>query len=91
MFLVVSYDIPDDRRRARIARLMEGYGARVQYSVFECNLTEPQVSEMAGRLRKLIVLREDSIRFYSLCRGDVRRIRCLGGRPLTRDALVYVH
>ena len=35
MFLyVISYDIPDDKRRKKIADLLEGYGQRVQYSVF---------------------------------------------------------
>ena len=31
---LIAYDIPDDRRRSRAARVLEGFGDRVQYSVF---------------------------------------------------------
>jgi CRISPR-associated protein Cas2 len=41
MFIVVSYDISHDRRRARLSRELKNFGTRVQYSVFECVL-EPQ-------------------------------------------------
>jgi CRISPR-associated protein Cas2 len=40
MFYLVSYDIPDDRRRTRLAKLLKDYGGRVQYSVFECLLNQ---------------------------------------------------
>jgi len=91
VFIVVSYDISDDRRRRRIFKLMESFGTRVQYSVFECNLTAPQLKELCGRLKKLMSPRDDSVRFYSLCTDDVKRVLCLGGRPLTREALLYLH
>jgi len=38
--IVVAYDIIDDKRRNRVAKTMEDYGTRVQYSVFECVLEE---------------------------------------------------
>ena len=37
-FYLVSYDVKDDRRRARIAKVLLDYGDRVQYSVFCCQL-----------------------------------------------------
>ncbi|MEW6376162.1 MAG: CRISPR-associated endonuclease Cas2, partial [Thermodesulfobacteriota bacterium] len=40
MFYVVSYDIPDDQRRIKIAKILEDFGDRVQYSVFECLLEQ---------------------------------------------------
>ena len=46
MFLVVSYDIPDDRRRTKLHRHLKGFGMRVQYSVFECVLEEPEVARL---------------------------------------------
>lgn len=30
----MAYDVPDDRRRTRIAHILESYGERAQYSVF---------------------------------------------------------
>ena len=39
LYLVIAYDTPDDRRRARLAKLLKGFGERRQYSVFEARLT----------------------------------------------------
>lgn len=33
MLIVVSYDIPNDRRRTRLAHTLKDFGERVQYSV----------------------------------------------------------
>ena len=38
MFVVVAYDVADDRRRLRIMKMMQGHGEHVQESVFECDL-----------------------------------------------------
>ncbi len=32
---LISYDITADNRRNALAKLLEGFGSRVQYSVFE--------------------------------------------------------
>lgn len=42
LFYVICYDIPDDKRRKKISDLLEVYGSRVQYSVFECVLNSKQ-------------------------------------------------
>ncbi len=47
---VMCYDIPEDRKRARLARLCERYGVRVQYSVFEFRLTESDHVAFRGAL-----------------------------------------
>ena len=39
-FWVIAYDIADDCRRSRIVKHIEKYGIRVNYSVFECMLTD---------------------------------------------------
>lgn len=77
-FLVVSYDIPSNRRRYKVMKTLEGFGTRVQYSVFECNLKPREIDELRRRLRKLIADSEDSIRFYFLGAEDVKRIERLG-------------
>ena len=78
MFVVVSYDIPDDKRRSRVARTLEDYGARVQYSVFEVNLDPGQVNKMRGELARIAEEDVDSIRFYTLCGACYARIEVLG-------------
>lgn len=34
-FIVVSYDVVDDRRRTKVMKTLKNFGAHVQYSVFE--------------------------------------------------------
>jgi len=75
MFVVIAYDIADDKRRLRTMKLLEGYGAHVQESVFEFDL-EPR--EMVQRLTRLVSLQQDNVRFYHLCSKDVKRIEQLG-------------
>jgi CRISPR-associated endonuclease Cas2 len=45
-YCVVAYDIPDDRRRLRLSRVLWGMLDRVQKSVFEGELEEHQVDRL---------------------------------------------
>lgn len=76
-FLVVSYDIPSNRRRYKVMKTLEGFGTRVQYSVFECSLKPRQINDLRKRLYKLTT-DEDSIRMYLISADDVKRIERLG-------------
>jgi CRISPR-associated protein Cas2 len=66
-FIVVSYDIPDDRRRTKVCHLLKDYGERVQYSVFECRLRPRDFGRLRERLKPLLEPKEDDVRFYRLC------------------------
>ncbi len=78
MFIVVCYDIVSDSRRRKVQKAMEDYGRRVQYSVFECDLDDEALAKLKRRLKPLLSLREDSVRYYTLCEGDVRKVRVTG-------------
>ena len=79
MFLVISYDISEDRRRTRIHKILKSYGQWMQFSLFECELTDVQYTKLRSRLSKLIKPSEDSIRFYFLCGGCHPKIERIGG------------
>jgi CRISPR-associated protein Cas2 len=87
---VVAYDTPSDRRRRKLAKLLEGYGHRVQDSVYECWLLPHQRNRLVARLRAAMHPACDKIRMYPLCGKDVADVLCcgLGGPP--RDADVPV-
>jgi CRISPR-associated protein Cas2 len=78
VFILVSYDIPDDRRRTRVMKALQDYGAHVQYSVFECELSVEDYRRLRERLKKLINRREDNVRFYVLCEQDLKKRRVWG-------------
>lgn len=67
IFVVISYDIPDTKRRNKVCKLLKDYGARVQYSVFECQIRPGDLRRLRERLRPLLNLDEDDVRFYQLC------------------------
>ncbi len=75
---VIAYDIPNDKRRRKIAKLLEGYGQRVQFSVFEARLTPKQLQQLGDRLRRRLKLNEDHIRIYPLSRHTEGSILILG-------------
>ena len=72
MYVVACYDITDNRRRARLYELLLGYGAPVQKSVFECNITARQFTKMK-KMASHFAKRGDSIRYYELCVRCQRR------------------
>lgn len=80
MFIVVSYDIPDDRRRNRLYRTLKGFGSHVQYSVFECLLDVQTLQRLQETVGKLIKPPEDHVRYYRLCEGCEQKIQAFGGK-----------
>lgn len=58
---LISYDIPDDRRRARIARILEQYGDRIQYSVFVVDALPARFIELKEKMSTAMESAEDSI------------------------------
>lgn len=90
MFFLISYDIADDKRLPKVAKLMERYGRRVQYSVFECLLSTSQLEELQGKLRRLIDVTRDSVRFYRLCEDCCRDITIIGNGEVTHDDEFFI-
>ncbi len=69
--LLVCYDVnttdPDGAKRLRkIAKVCVAYGQRVQYSVFECSLTDALLEKFQSRLLDIMDHDKDSLRFYRL-------------------------
>ena len=91
MFYVISYDIRDDRRRARLARaLLDFGGVRVQYSVFECWLKPRLLGELRVRVAGLVDEEEDSVRFYRLCQSCVDEVEIVGAGYVLEDVDLYI-
>ncbi|MBM3269818.1 MAG: CRISPR-associated endonuclease Cas2 [Candidatus Sericytochromatia bacterium] len=88
--VTVSYDVADDRRRYRVAKLLLDYGTRVQFSVFDCLLDERQFLELRGRLLEIIDQESDSVRFYTLCRRCQAGIDLIGHGPIIEDQDIVV-
>ncbi|MEB3205702.1 MAG: CRISPR-associated endonuclease Cas2 [Candidatus Sericytochromatia bacterium] len=90
MFVVVTYDIQDDRRRARVAKRMEDFGTRVQFSVFDCVLDERRFLDMRHILSTLIDPTADSVRLYRLCARCRGQLDILGAGRIVEDRRVII-
>ncbi|WP_336704967.1 CRISPR-associated endonuclease Cas2 [Micrococcus terreus] len=58
---LIAYDVPDDKRRSRVAKTLEEYGDRIQYSVFIVDALPAGLVRLKSGLLGLIDTREDSV------------------------------
>lgn len=81
---VVAYDIADDRRRRRIAGLLEEEGTRVQFSVFEMRLSERKLQTLIGAAKE-IMSDADSLRVYVCGKSGEGKSIAVGGTMIDHD------
>ncbi len=88
--LLIAYDISDDGRRDRVAVALQGYGERVQFSVFVVDGRPSDFVRLRSSLNALIDTGVDRVLFCDLGARDgaaLRAMTYLGRRPkLTGDA-----
>ncbi len=90
MLVLVVYDIPDDKRRTKLSKFLEGYGIRVQLSVFECFLSLEEMRQLHERVQKRVKLEEDNVRFYWISREAVSRVLTIGSEIPQPEPTHYV-
>jgi CRISPR-associated protein Cas2 len=96
MLVVVSYDVDTTdaagrRRLRRIAKTCQNHGKRVQFSVFECDVTPGDWVKIRARLLDEMDQAKDSVRFYFLGAEGKRRIEHAGNRkPVDLDGALIL-
>lgn len=90
MFYAISYDIREDRRRLKVAKILKDFGDRVQLSVFEAILSAGDLERLKRRLARQVNPEEDSVRFYPLCAACVPRVEVLGQGLVTQDSDLFI-
>lgn len=90
MCYVVAYDIPSDKRRKKIHKILLGHGKWTQYSLFECFLTRKDLILLQAKLEKHLIATEDSVRFYPLCANCVRKVETIGGLPPSEEEVFII-
>ena len=89
MDLLITYDVDTTtrkgmRRLAKVAKVCEGFGVRVQDSVFECRLSAAALVRLTGELSELIDPHADSVHLYRFA-GSLADARISLGRRVDRD------
>ena len=82
---MICYDISDDKKREHVRKILSEYGDRMQYSLFECRLSEGDLLEIKGRLSEAIDKRADSVRFYAICPACLEKIIVHGNSSQEKD------
>ena len=63
---LITYDVRDPKRLRRVARKLEGYGSRMQYSVFRCRLDNLTLEKLHWELGQ-IMASEDDLLVFPIC------------------------
>lgn len=91
MLTAISYDIPDNRRRLKLAKLLLRYGKRVQKSVFEMHLDEKELSGLVHQIERIIREDRDSVRIYRLSGQAARTSLWLGCGIEVKEDPYYIY
>ncbi len=92
MLYIICYDIEEDKLRNRVSRILQGFGRRVQKSVFECELDDKSLQRLKKQLEKSFKAGpEDSIRIYQICQTCKMKALGLGNLGLTLKEKDYIY
>lgn len=84
-FILIVYDISNDKRRTKLHNALLDFGTPVQYSVFECLLTEKEQDKMKKKVMKVIRPKKDQVRFYYLCANCLKQVEVTSGKEVLTD------
>ncbi len=72
MYILIIYDIVNNKRRYRFAKKMKGYGFRVQRSTFEAFVSDRLYLKLMKEVPKIIDSESDSVRIYRIGYEEVQ-------------------
>jgi CRISPR-associated protein Cas2 len=78
MIVLLTYDISDNRTRARFHRYLREYGINSQKSVFECLLDPEGIKAVVSTAAQVIDPKTDSVRLYRICSRCMNRVMVSG-------------
>lgn len=90
MMVLVVYDVADDKRRLILSNILEGYGRRVQESVFECFLSLNEMKKLHEQVKKRVKPEEDNVRFYWVPADALPRTLTIGSEPPQPPPKFYI-
>jgi len=89
---VIIYDISNDKRRRVLSDLLEGWGKRVNRSVFECLFeTSSKMKKLKAGITNIVDPKTDSVRVYVVCLTCIEKSEglCSEAHPFEKDAIYF--
>jgi len=90
MLTLLGYDIADPKRLARVAKVCEDYGVRVQYSFFECRLEENDFTDFWIKLLTEINEDEDRLVAYRIDARSAKETLTAGTMVCSEKVVCYL-
>ncbi len=88
VFVLIIYDIIDNKQRIKLSKFLLGYGFRIQKSAFEAVITKKKYNELIQKL-PAFAGGEDSIRVYKIVgRGQVHTFGKASAEAETEDVII---
>lgn len=73
LWYLITYDVRDPNRLRQVAKQLESYGERIQYSVFRCRLDRVGLERLTWELNQ-IMTDEDHLLVVPLCSSCASKI-----------------
>jgi len=89
MHYIIAYDITDNKKRNKLSTLLDKYGIRVNYSVYECQFNKTKLKNLISKIKELNLYdkKRDSIRFYHIHKNSINNSFELSNKPQPFEAL----
>lgn len=88
LYILIIYDIVDNKRRVMFAKKMNGYGFRVQKTAFEAMITEKLYKKLLAEIPHMIDSKTDTVRVYKI-RGN-GEVSLFGLSPKIEDEEIII-
>ncbi len=82
---LIVYDIANEKRLNKVAKILSSYGWRVQKSVFESSADENTIAACKARILKVIDEEEDFVIFFFVCEKDWQKKESYGKKSVNPD------
>lgn len=78
MMYFICYDITEPKRLHSVAKTLENFGLRVQYSFFQCEMNHNIMEDLRDKLLMIINPQEDSLMIYPICEDCLKKTDNIG-------------
>ena len=89
LFILIIYDITNNSKRVKFAKMLLGYGFRIQKSAFEAVLTKTKYEKLKQEIPEFVNKEEDSIRIYQI-KGKTQVVAWVKEQQYNIDDIIII-
>ena len=79
MKVIICYDIEDNKQRRKLVKYLESFAYRLQYSVFECEMSAKELALRRIELQKILQsVKQPKFTLITLCNDCLKKVWQVG-------------